>query len=380
MDEPTSLKVCRKCAVAKPLDQFHKQASNSDGRRLECKPCRRAYRQALRKLTPEQKAAQASALKNRIRKTCTKCNTEQPLGAFPKNPRSIDGHATRCRTCKLEYSRAYAERNSERIKSRNKTYYEANRDQIAERARESREQNAERLFVRRQLRLAFAVEEGEQTCYKCHATKPVKTFPREGSSPNGRAYDCRECRNAARRNRYWANRERELEKNARWRKANPELAKELSRAWYEANRDRANATTRAWREANSERHQATREAWVAANPDYYAEWNERNRESRRETFRKYRQNNPEKNAEATRRRRARERGTTVGPVDLDALWTGECSLCGNEIDEELRWPDPLSKSVDHIIPLARGGSHTQDNLALAHLICNMRKGARLLAD
>lgn len=34
-------------------------------------------------------------------------------------------------------------------------------------------------------------------------------------------------------------------------------------------------------------------------------------------------------------------------------------------------------SVDHIVPLARGGSHSADNVQSAHLLCNLRKGARV---
>lgn len=29
--------------------------------------------------------------------------------------------------------------------------------------------------------------------------------------------------------------------------------------------------------------------------------------------------------------------------------------------------------MDHIIPLARGGLHTEDNLQLAHYLCNVLK-------
>lgn len=54
-----------------------------------------------------------------------------------------------------------------------------------------------------------------------------------------------------------------------------------------------------------------------------------------------------------------------------------CQLCGGPIDATLRSPDPGSASVDHVVPLARGGSHTQDNVQAAHLGCNVRKGANL---
>lgn len=59
-------------------------------------------------------------------------------------------------------------------------------------------------------------------------------------------------------------------------------------------------------------------------------------------------------------------------------WT--CQLCVIEVDPTLRYPDPLSASLDHVIPIARGGQHVRSNLQLAHLVCNMSKGAGRGAD
>ena len=51
-----------------------------------------------------------------------------------------------------------------------------------------------------------------------------------------------------------------------------------------------------------------------------------------------------------------------------------CALCGRPVDFSLRFPDPMSPTVDHIIPIAKGG-HPSDieNLQLAHLACNRKK-------
>lgn len=139
----------------------------------------------------------------------------------------------------------------------------------------------------------------------------------------------------------------------------------------------ASAGRAAWRAANRDRERETRSAWLAANPDYYKDWNGRNAHRNREYSKRYAEAHPEVNAEQSRRRRARERGAAVGDVDVDVLWTGLCALCAEVVDRNLSWPDPMSKSLDHIVPLARGGAHAQDNLQWAHLVCNMRKGARV---
>lgn len=54
-----------------------------------------------------------------------------------------------------------------------------------------------------------------------------------------------------------------------------------------------------------------------------------------------------------------------------------CHLCGEYIDRDLPARHPMSWSLDHIIPLARGGArYDYSNLAPAHLSCNSRKGTR----
>lgn len=56
-----------------------------------------------------------------------------------------------------------------------------------------------------------------------------------------------------------------------------------------------------------------------------------------------------------------------------------CGLCQEHVDSSLRYPDPLSASLDHIVPLSLGGDHTPANVQLAHWVCNVRKGNRAAA-
>lgn len=51
-----------------------------------------------------------------------------------------------------------------------------------------------------------------------------------------------------------------------------------------------------------------------------------------------------------------------------------CGICGQPVDKSLPWRNPMSKCVDHIIPVARGGHPSDmDNLQLAHRTCNASK-------
>lgn len=56
-----------------------------------------------------------------------------------------------------------------------------------------------------------------------------------------------------------------------------------------------------------------------------------------------------------------------------------CGICRTAVDETLTWPDPQSASLDHVVPLSKGGTHTLDNVQCAHLVCNLQKGATLAA-
>lgn len=55
----------------------------------------------------------------------------------------------------------------------------------------------------------------------------------------------------------------------------------------------------------------------------------------------------------------------------------DCGICGEMVDMDLRRPDSLlGPSVDHIIPVSRGGSEEESNLQLAHYWCNAVKSNR----
>lgn len=70
------------------------------------------------------------------------------------------------------------------------------------------------------------------------------------------------------------------------------------------------------------------------------------------------------------------------PVMLRALirrGDRDCPECGEEIDLSLEYPHPMYRTIDHIIPLAKGGKHILSNCQLMHYQCNAAKGVRLSA-
>lgn len=80
------------------------------------------------------------------------------------------------------------------------------------------------------------------------------------------------------------------------------------------------------------------------------------------------------------RRRARMRGAyveNVNPIEVMARDKWVCHLCRERIPKSAKYPNPMSASIDHVIPLAAGGMHSYANIKAAHLGCNCRKGAKV---
>lgn len=180
-----------------------------------------------------------------------------------------------------------------------------------------------------------------------------------------------------------------------------------NRAWYQRNREVVLARLRAEREADPGRVRAYNAAWKAANParvqahsrayyerhrekvlaqanGWYAEhreeanrrnlgWQARNRVRKAAGDAKWRQDHPGRVREAGRRRRARKLSAAGAEYTTDALIAGRvamfggcCYYCGVAD----------AGTIDHRIPLIRGGSHWPANLVPCCVSCNSRKGAK----
>lgn len=101
-----------------------------------------------------------------------------------------------------------------------------------------------------------------------------------------------------------------------------------------------------------------------------------------------------KKAAATSRRRALIAG--LGEVDSTLSWASfwsdglrHCAICSGECDpSDYRFVTnrvgrrqkicgPTYPSLDHIVPLSKGGTHAADNVQLACMQCNRKKWTRL---
>ena len=167
-----------------------------------------------------------------------------------------------------------------------------------------------------------------KTCKECGEMKSLDAFPKYRKT-------CKICVNISAR---------------QWYANNPEK----NRLYYERKLSRTLVTVAKWRSANPERVKAARMRWKRQNRDQV--------------------NKSKVLCEA--RRRARENAVESSFSHEDWLhivahYNGKCAYCGRDGD---------NLQMDHMIPLAAGGTHTKDNVVPACRECNQRKGARPLEE
>ena len=157
----------------------------------------------------------------------------------------------------------------------------------------------------------------------CGVVKPLEQFHKSVAGKDGRQGKCKDCHasDASGRRLIPENLDRERDRAAAWRAAHPEEMKAIRQRAYEKSRTNGSAT----------RSTQTRQARVKS-------------------------------------------ARTTEVVSLKAVLDRHgmvCSICTKVIEHVLQL------TYDHVIPLARGGAHTEENLRPAHRTCNSWKLDRL---
>lgn len=83
-----------------------------------------------------------------------------------------------------------------------------------------------------------------------------------------------------------------------------------------------------------------------------------------------------------RRRARRKRAAGQERYEDRAIFDRDgwrCQLCGGRLGGQ-PVPHPKAPTIDHIVPIARGGADTPANVQAAHFLCNSRKGDRPAND
>jgi 5-methylcytosine-specific restriction endonuclease McrA len=151
------------------------------------------------------------------------------------------------------------------------------------------------------------------------------------------------------------------EKNRQYRKANKEKIYRLGRDWRLANIDHCRATDRKRRAKNRD------EILV-----YQKEWHRKNPAKDREYKLRWLEKNPGADLAWRANRRARYKNaigthTKEEIQDIIRMQRGKCAICRIKM---------ITPCMDHIVPLAAGGTNFRGNLQAVCRSCNSRKHAK----
>lgn len=205
-----------------------------------------------------------------------------------------------------------------------------------------------------------------KTCICCKSEKPKTEFNKRASSKDGLQWACRPCAAIYR---------------SAWKKANPEKVAALGLAYRKANPEKISEKNRAYAKANAEKNAERKRAWHKANSAEQAKrsraWRENNSERMARHIRAWRIANPDKVSANNRTSRARRRNADGrhSSADIKFLFDSQRGLCASCRTKLIESGD-RKFHVDHIMPLARGGSNDKHNLQCLCPTCNLRKNAK----
>lgn len=154
-------------------------------------------------------------------------------------------------------------------------------------------------------------------------------------------------------------------------------------AWQGANREKCSESTSRWRDRDPEHARALDRARYAKDPQKamkrILEYEKRNRKLCSDKMLAWSKTPAGRVNAAVQTHRRRARLLDAYSPDADARIreirssTQQCYICGD-------WLPPGDVTVDHVIPLARGGRHSATNLNPSCSYCNTSKGARSLEE
>ena len=209
--------------------------------------------------------------------------------------------------------------------------------------------------------------------------------------------EIKEARRLYNKQYYEKNKEQQKEKRKEYVEKNKELIKEKAKLRYEANKEKIKEQVKKYREVNQnlikERAKKHYDANAEALKQWQKEYREANKEMLLEEKRQYYIENKEKIQErkrvyrhahrdgfATRNKRRHERlvaqsDKSITPDFVTELFkkAKSCPYCGNALTDNPKNIE-LTKTLDHLIPLSKGGLHSQHNVVVCCYSCNSKKG------
>lgn len=196
---------------------------------------------------------------------------------------------------------------------------------------------------------------GKKLCRSCGEVKELEQFGQKRRHPGGLASSCRPCERARRKRYVEQNPEKAKAQQRNIPSNAPDLQRERSRRYRKEHPENINATNRRYREANRE---AVRD------------WDRRRTANlSAEELARY----LARRAYYEQVRRARKRAAS-GSFTL-AEWLELCEFCGYRC---LACGKQTRLTVDHVFPLAAGGTNDIGNIQPLCAHCNSKKGTQII--
>lgn len=205
-----------------------------------------------------------------------------------------------------------------------------------------------------------------------------RTICPHGNTPKRK---CKECIREYSKARYHKNPSLYAELSKKWRAENKEFDKERKRKWAKENPDKVSEISKRTQKKNIKKILEYLKVWRKENPEKVIEYGKRTRSKNKEKHLRitsiWRKEN-KKNTEYSNNRRALRMGNggKFSAKEWEFLknkYDYKCLCCGRKEPE-------IKLTIDHVIPLVRGGLHSIENIQPLCLSCNSKKGARHETD
>jgi Restriction endonuclease len=206
-------------------------------------------------------------------------------------------------------------------------------------------------------------------CRICQEEKPETRFAAYGKNRRRRLV-CMDCQNKCKRNWY--------QKNLEHARAS---SREHATKTYHRNREKYLAKMKEWREANREWRKNNRHDWhlmhKAAQNLYARKYYQDHKKEIHAAHKRWRLSDPTLSRWHANVRHQRLKKVPVNDLTREQ-WLARCEEFHNHC--AYCWKTGVELTIDHMIPIVAGGSHTLDNIVPACKSCNAAKSHRSLLE